>query len=283
MIAMGYMTFPVMYILLAALLFDIPALQCIRILLSPLYYLLCFWAVCAGYGLWEMRRWGWHVFLFSNILIVYGNAVLAADYGESHHKVLGFIFSALVVTLLTLRLGREIRVPYFLPKIRWWESNPRYRLSVPVSIVRNEGTPFEAEILDISMGGCFIKVRTEINQDEPLTLEFTVFGQTFRSIGVAVWRTHSTVTHPKGVGVKFAPLSRPDRRMLKAVIQRLKKITGLYSSARYLMNQEELNKRIEELRSSKLSDIGPEHEEESDLENEHETRNEEAERKANRR
>ncbi len=246
------MTFPVVYIVFSALLFDIPAQRVVRILLHPLYYLLCVWAVFAGYGLWEMRRWGWHVFLFSNILMIYGNAVIASDYGESHHKVIGFIVSVLIILFLVLRLGREIRVPYFLPKIRWWESNPRYRLSVPVSVQRNSNSILTGEILDLSMGGCFIKSRSELAQDESLTLEFTVFGQTFRFVGTVVWRTQSTVTHPKGIGIKFAPLTRFDRRLLKAVVHRLKKISGLYSSARYLMNQEELSKRIEELRATKL-------------------------------
>ncbi|MBI4925080.1 MAG: PilZ domain-containing protein [Bdellovibrio sp.] len=251
-VALGYMAFPVLYILLTALFFDIPAKQVVRILLHPLYYLLCIWAVFAGYGIWEMKRWGWHVFLFCNILIIYGNAVIASDYGESHHKVFGFVFSVIAISIIVLRLGREIKVPYFLPKIRWWESNPRYRLSVPVSVSRKDNTNFVGEILDLSMGGCFIKLRSELYQDETLSLEFTVFGQTFRFVGNVVWRTQSTVTHPKGIGIKFAPIIKFDKKLLKAVIHRLKKITGLYSTARYLMNQEELTKRIEELRATKL-------------------------------
>ncbi|MBI3534307.1 MAG: PilZ domain-containing protein [Deltaproteobacteria bacterium] len=233
-VALGYMAFPVLYILLTALFFDIPAKQVVRILLHPLYYLLCIWAVFAGYGIWEMKRWGWHVFLFCNILIV---------------------FSVIAISIIVLRLGREIKVPYFLPKIRWWESNPRYRLSVPVSVSRKDNTNFVGEILDLSMGGCFIKLRSELYQDETLSLEFTVFGQTFRFVGNVVWRTQSTVTHPKGIGIKFAPIVKFDKKLLKAVIHRLKKITGLYSTARYLMNQEELTKRIEELRATKLDPV----------------------------
>lgn len=258
-IALAYMAFPVVYLLSAALLFDIPARQCVRILLSPLYYAICFLAVYAGYGLWEMRRWAWHIFLFSNIFVLYGNAILASDYGESHHKVFSFFVSVLILGFLTVRLGREIRVPYFLPRIRWWETNPRYRLSVPASLYRQNGDPFEGEILDLSMGGCFIKLRTELTSDEAIQVEFTVFGHPFKFTGTVVWRTQSTVTHPKGVGIKFGPLVRQERRILRAVIHRLKKITTLYGSARYLMSQEELNKKIEELRSSKLDeDTDPE-------------------------
>ncbi len=256
------MAFPLVYLVVAALLFDIPARSCVRILLSPLYYLLCFWAVCAGYGLWEMRRWGWHVFLFSNILIVYGNAVLASDYGTSHHKIFAFVISLGILALIIFRLGREIRVPYFLPRIRWWESNPRYRLTVPVAIQRQGGAPLTGDILDLSMGGCFVKLRTELLQDELLTLDFKVFDAPFLLQGNVVWRTHSTVTHPKGIGVKFAPLGRPERRLLRAVIHRLKKIANLYNSARYLMSPEELAQRITELRSSKL-DLAKAEEEES--------------------
>jgi hypothetical protein len=251
-IALLYMAFPAAYVLFVALLFDIPAHQCVKILLSPSYYLLSAFAVAAGYGLWEMKRWSWYVFLFASISTVYGNAVLVSNYGESHHKIVAFVISVLAVVGLVYRVGREVRVPYFLPRIRWWESNPRYKLVAPVQIARAGGTRIDGEILDLSMGGCFIKLKHELQQDETLELQFAVFGHTLECGGSVVWRTHSTVTHPKGIGVKFGPLPRHQRRTLRAITHRLKKIAAYYRSARYLLNQEDFNRRLEELKTAKL-------------------------------
>jgi hypothetical protein len=146
-----------------------------------------------------------------------------------------------------------VRVPWFLPRIRWWESNPRYRLAVPVSLRRN-GTDaaLEGEILDLSMGGCFVRIRQELTQDEAVSLRFTVFGQAFDFQGTVVWRTQSTVTHPKGVGIKFAPLQRPQRRVMRAVTARLKQISTFYRTSRYLMNQEDFHRRMQELQQGRL-------------------------------
>jgi hypothetical protein len=249
-VAVCYMAFPPLYIILAAILFDIPANLCVSVLLSPFYYIVALAAVLTGYGLWEMQRWSWYLFIASNILITYENAKLVSEYSATHHKFLAFLTSIFLLAALIYRVGREIRVPYFFPKIRWWESNPRYRLSVPVKVNRKAATasePFQAEILDLSLGGCFVKIRTDIAQDETVGLEFAVFGFPLRCDGTIVWRTASTVTHPKGIGVKFVFLDKVQRRTLRSITRRLKKIAQLYRTSRYLMNQEDFLKRLEEI------------------------------------
>lgn len=245
-VALLYLGFPFLYVLFCAVLFDIPMQACFRVLLSPFYYLLSIFAVAVGYGLWEVRRWGWYAFVITNVLIAYESAVLVNEYGETHHKLLSFLASLGFLLVISYRVGREIRVPYFFPKIRWWESNPRYRLSVPAKISRM-GTEMEGQILDLSLGGCFLKVRSDLPQDEYVTLDFKVFGYEIRCQGIVVWRTQSTVTHPKGVGIKFTQLTRQQRRVLAQVNRRLKKIAALYRRSRYLLNQEEFLKRLQEI------------------------------------
>ncbi|OFZ54608.1 MAG: hypothetical protein A2428_06105 [Bdellovibrionales bacterium RIFOXYC1_FULL_54_43] len=248
-IAVVYLAFPVLHILLAGVLFDIPFNLCIGILLSPFYYVVASAAVAVGYGLWEMRRWAWYLFVITNFLIGYENAVMANLYGESHHKVLAFLGSVVVLILVTYRVGREIRVPYFFPKIRWWESDPRYRLSVPVSLNRRIGEVIEGEIMDVSMSGCFVKLRGDLDIDEDVSVGFSVFGYLVNCHGTVVWRTQSTVTHPKGIGIKFRNLGRTEKRHLRAINRRLRKIAALYRRSRYLLNQEEFLKRLQEIES----------------------------------
>lgn len=251
-VAIFYLAFPVTYLLSVVVLFDIPGRMIGRILLSPTYWIFSLIGTAAGFGLWEMKRWGWYVFLFANIVALYQTAVFATDYGESHHKAFAFVFCAAVVVGLIFRVGREVKVPYFLPKIRWWESDPRYRLVVPVRMVRHDGTQLDGDILDLSMGGCFIKLRTELESDETISLQFTIFGQQVGCSGTVVWRTQSGVTHPKGVGIKFASMTKPQRQVFRAINQRLKEISNLYRTSRYLMSQEEFFKKMEHLRTENL-------------------------------
>ncbi len=254
-VALFYLTFPLSYLVVTALLFDIPANLILKMILSPAYYILSFIAILAGFGLWEMKRWSWYVFLFSSILIGYYNAVLASDFGSSHHRVLGFIAITVTLLIVILRVSKELRVPYLLPKIRWWESDPRYRLSVPARIARagdSGSTTFQGEILDLSMGGCFIKLKENLDSDSEIGVEFSLFGVTTQVNGNIVWKAEGAVTHPRGCGIKFHPLSRTQKRQFKAITQRLRKISHLYRSSRYLMNQEEFFKKLDELQNLKI-------------------------------
>jgi Tfp pilus assembly protein PilZ len=247
-VALFYMAFPIAYMILAALVFDIPAASYIHILLSPLYYLISFIAVISGWGLWEMSRWAWYVFGFANFMIVYENALVMKDYSESHHKLFGFIFSLLMVGFVFLRVSREIRVPYFFPKIRWWESDPRYRLAVRADLVRKVSEDLVAgEILDLSGTGCFIKTRIELKTDEPVALKFEAFKLPVQCDGIVVWKSESTVTHPKGVGIKFTTVDRQSKRNLRMISKRLKSIAQFYRTSRYLLTQDEFLKKLEEI------------------------------------
>ncbi len=239
--------FPVTYLILAATLFNIPMTKCVGILLSPFYYMVSVCAVIAGYGLWEMQRWSWYVFVMAQILIGYENAVLLHGYAESYHKVLVFVAGIVLQIGLVFRVGREVRVPYFFPRIRWWESNPRYRLSVPVSIDRKSGVKENGEILDLSLTGCFIKFRPDLVPDESLIIRFSLYGYEIECEGKVVWCAQSTVTHPKGVGVKFDLIPRQQRRSLRYIVRRLKKIATLYRSSRYLVSQEEYLKQLKDI------------------------------------
>lgn len=242
--------FPIAYIVLAAALFDIPLSKCVGILLSPFYYIASLSVVIVGYGLWEMRRWSWYLFLISQVMIVYENAILVHEYAESHHKFLVFVLAVLFQIVLTFRVAKEIRVPYFFPRIRWWESNPRYRLSVPLGIKRKNGGEGEGEILDLSPSGCFAKVRTDFAMDESVSLKFRIYGFEIECEGKVVWCAQSAVTHPKGVGIKFGVLSKSQKRSLRIIARRLKKIASHYRRSRYLMSQEEFLKHLQELEST---------------------------------
>ena len=246
-LAAFFLVFPVVYIVLVATLFDVPLNTCVSILLSPFYYIVSFTIVLTGYGFWEMRRWSWYLFLISQFLLTYENAILVQSYSESHNKLLAFIVSVLLQLVLVYRVSKEVRVPYFFPKIRWWESNPRYKLSAPVSLVLKSGEKLEGSILDVSTVGCFVKLRNDLPEGESLTLHFTLFGFPVECEGTAVWCTQSAVTFPKGIGVKFGPLNKVQKRSLRAIHRRIKKISSLYRKFRYLVNQDEFLKRLEEV------------------------------------
>lgn len=228
-IAGFYLGFPIFYLLAAAVFFDIPARGLGDLLLSPSYYFICAVAVAAGWGLWEMRRWAWYVFLFATGMILYQNVWVLNHLAATHHKLLSFLMSSVLLLGLAWQIRREVRVPYFLPRIPWWESTSSRSVTVSASLERLEGSPVShGQILDISASGCFVKSKDGFLDDEPVLVRFNVFGQPIDAPGNVVWMTEGGVTHPKGVGVKFGKLDRRQRRRLRVALQRLKRVNALY-------------------------------------------------------
>jgi Tfp pilus assembly protein PilZ len=248
LVALFYLAFPVTYLATASLVFEIPMRNVLSIILSPGFYFLAALGMLSGFGLLEMKRWAWYTFVCTNLCICYNNAILASDYGTSSHRALAFMGSVLVLIAVMIRIAREVRVPYFLPRIRWWESNPRYKLVVPVVLkLENGERTIKGDILDLSMGGCFVKTRDTLALHDRVDLSFKALGKDVVCTGTIVWLTQSAVTHPKGVGVKFTPFSKEQKRQFKLLIQKLKEIATLYRNSRALENQDEFFKKIEEI------------------------------------
>jgi hypothetical protein len=247
-VALFYMAFPIAYVLIAGVVFDIPGAACVHLLLSPIFYIVSLIAVLTGWGLWEMHRWAWYLLAFSDITILYQTALVMNEYSESHHRLEGFAVSALTLVFLFMRVSREIRTPYFFPKIRWWESDPRYRLAIQTAIIRKVSEEvLTGEILDLSATGCFIKTRTELKTDEPIQIRFELFKLHVACDGIVVWKSESTVTHPKGVGIKFSTQDRQSKRHLRMMTKRLKTIAQFYRTSRYLLTADEFLHKLEEI------------------------------------
>jgi hypothetical protein len=247
-----YLSFPITYITVMALLFDITPRRCVSIVFSPFYLLLSILAVAAGIGMREVRHWAWYAFLSLNLLLVYENLMLV-QYGDSAFWGPAYLFSVLLLFLLSYRVSRELVVPWVIPKIRWWESDPRHKMQVKARVLRGENDDaIQVEILDLDYGGCFVRTRTRFEADERVKLHFSVFGLEVVCPGFVVLRVDSAVTHPQGIGVKFVHHSRGMRKRMKLIHARVRAINGLYRTARYILGPEEYFKALRQLQESPI-------------------------------
>jgi hypothetical protein len=227
LIALLYCSLPVVYPIWLSFWFDLASSRVISLFLSLGYWLVIILAVASGVGLWEVKRWSWYVFLAANLLLIYETAFVVATYGDAQAYGVQFLAGVALVFAIVVRVGKELRVPYFLPNIRWWESDPARKLLIPTKLGFKEvpGDPVEGEIMDIAMGGCFVKCPHDFAQDAQLDLSFWLFGHEIHCSGNIVWRAASAVTHPKGIGVKFEPLGKVHRRRLRAATRRLRDLS----------------------------------------------------------
>lgn len=216
-------SFPISYLLFSGLWFNVPLRNYPALLTSPWFYMASFWSVLAGYGLWEMRRWAWYIFLVAHAALFYQNALVVIHYSAAQYQAAAFFLAAFLQLAIVFKITREVRVPYFLPKIRWWASSFQENPTLETSIRRKDGTEAIGEILDVSVFGCFVKIQNTFDDNESVTLRFSVKGEEFECQGCVVWRTEPAVTHPKGIGIKFEKMNRRMRKNLRSVIHGYKK------------------------------------------------------------
>ena len=217
------MGFPIVYILITGIWFNIPAIHYASLLISPFFYFISFWAILSGYGLWEMKRWAWYVFIFAQVLIAYKNLYVVANYSQSEYRMGAFLIASIVQVAITYKITREVRVPYFLPKIRWWASYLEESPVIQAVIQRGAGEKVQGKVMDVSVFGCFVKTHGDFSDNEEVSLRFEIKGEEFQCQGWVVWRTESAVTHPKGIGIKFQKLNRKVRKTLKSALSDYKK------------------------------------------------------------
>ena len=226
-ISLIYLTFPIVFGISVAILFDIPLSEMAPVFLSPFFYVVCAFAMLVGLGLWEVKRWSWHLCMFVNVLILYESAYIAAHFGSSHHKILALLFLGIVVTVFAYRVTAEIRVPYFFPRIRWWETGSRGFCDIPVTLKSQTGRLVQGAMMDLSMTGCFVKTAETFDGEDRVQVQFQYARQDFAGNGQILWRASSSVTTPKGLGLYFSRLERPQRRMLRVIVHRIKRQTRL--------------------------------------------------------
>lgn len=244
LVVLIYAAFPLLYPLFILFVFEITVGQLATILLSLGFWMVSIVAGITAYGLWDARRWAWYLFILLNAMITYFSAVLVTAHGNADNRLLALLGQYAIQLILLLRIRSELRVPYYIPRIRWWESNPAYKVAFHCEILSPHQDPVKGDILDFSYLGCFVRTMGHFRQNELISVKVNLFGQAFLLPAYVVWRAGEAVTHPKGVGLKFLSRKRGERRALLAAHKRFREIFRLFASSRYLYSPEEFNERL---------------------------------------
>lgn len=187
-------------------------------------------AVFLAYGLYRVRLWAWYGFLGHSALTVISSLYQASsgEFAVTH----AFFINALILIPAGFFLRKEIRKPYFHPRLRWWEQHPRLRDSIRVRLAWNE-YKFDETTFDLAPDGIF--VQTDNLADIAVGYFFNVrlcfSGEEDRSVqGVVVWINFEPGRVPRGYGVKFIGITRRNRDYIAAYIRA--KLRGKDSTSR---------------------------------------------------
>ncbi len=213
--------FPLFYLIFVSFIFELSSKGILAVALSPLFYLASFFWIISGVGIRQMRQWAWYTLGAAQLFITYLNALTLVHNSESDFKVYAFGLTLAIQYLAHIMVSQELRVPFLFPKLKWWESGIAGMHHMKVEIVHTTATGVSTgQLLDLSLKGCFIKSPIDFESMEKISLKLEGYGQDVEVPGIIVWNAKSTVTHPKGIGVKFLDLDRNKRRKVKVITKR---------------------------------------------------------------
>jgi hypothetical protein len=165
----------------------------------------------SGLSLLFVRKWSWTFSLVTMAIITIYDIVMWHEF-----RMMG---TAAVVAMIVCTLGfsafmffTEFRVPYLNPRVRWWETSPRYRVDLPVVLNKTDSP---ATLVDISRTGLLIEwpVSSKIPDIEG---EMLITLPTQASLPTKIMRRTE-----RGYGLMFASLSREQRKSVQHFIETL--------------------------------------------------------------
>ncbi len=127
--------------------------------LDPAPALVSFILCVAGLALLFVRTWSWWFGMAALTLLCLYNIVLIsrAFTNDTFTQVLATFGSILLLALLFFS---EFRRPFLNKRLRWWESEPRFHVSVPVTVRSGHeggGGTTQARLVDISRSGLYLE------------------------------------------------------------------------------------------------------------------------------
>ena len=147
--------------------------------------------------------------------------------GEGTWRFVDFFVVAALTTALMIIVQRITHTPHYSPRFNWWESDPRYRLAIPVEISYN-GMNLGVDILDLNERGAFIKIFERIPVEDTVRVSFQIFEESFDLEGKVVWHAELYVTHPRGLGIFFSSVETKEKIALLRANQGIRKLRKSY-------------------------------------------------------
>jgi PilZ domain len=223
LLALLYLIFPVLNILVAYIRLDFPlGLLLENLFFNPENRLTLFNifvpSTVAAYAIYKVRKWSFPVVLIC-ILWLSGNMIKEFSSSLS----LGTIMIGIVIPIIiNIALASYILIPnvyiiYRDSMLRWWERDKRFVYRAPCEI-HHDDKELSGEVINISKGGCFLETSEEIPENAVFTIKFSVSSELF-SLKVKIG--HRRNGDLWGYGLQFVDLNPLEKKQLERSMHQL--------------------------------------------------------------
>ncbi|OFZ81500.1 MAG: hypothetical protein A2603_04655 [Bdellovibrionales bacterium RIFOXYD1_FULL_55_31] len=170
----------------------------------------------AGYAVFRMKKWSYPVFFGAIFWSMLAN-LQHWQYVTSQMPSWAFLFVyGCDILLVSYFLLPAVRATYFDPRVRWWESKPRYELKLEVRAELSQNEVLEGLILNVSEGGAFVHFDRKLAVGDIVNLRFEIIHQEFMIPGKVVYARAESGQDPF-YGVQFIHSKATVRRFQNLV------------------------------------------------------------------
>lgn len=130
------------------------------------------------------------------------------------------VFCIAAIIYLSRATARDV---YLNPRIRWWETDPRYVVNFPASVTRVGASPMKATLENVAAGGAGIEtLAAGFLKEEIITLEFQHEGNVYHLSAKIVWERPGT-SSKQFLGLRWVDEnSQADLSKIRRLIRDLK-------------------------------------------------------------
>lgn len=141
----------------------------------------------------------------------------------------------------------NVRAAYLDPRLRWWETKPRYCINEKVEIKGSdlEVSSDNAMISNFSEGGIFLKTTAVMPLGIIVNLKFSVLEKPMSLNGKIVHQVESIHAY----GIQFSDLTREEKKQLKKLTKELR-LKNIPETRPVVNWKEDLTKWFYELKST---------------------------------
>jgi hypothetical protein len=180
-------------------------------------------SVIAAVAIYMVKRWSYPVFLSIFAWGAYSNYAVWHQYPQVYSLMTLLSVNIVNLGVVSYFLLPAVSAAYFNPRLRWWESKPRYRVDIPGSLKfdpsESPGSRFqEIQIVDISEGGVYVIAGQELSLGQKVDLNFTLHHVKLSPEARVV---HQGRGDKKGYGIQFTEMGIEEHRALKRAVRGL--------------------------------------------------------------
>lgn len=167
------------------------------------------------------RRLGYVVVIVGSVYLMVRSVLEFMATNQTDPVFPVVITNLLCAFVLVYFMRSKTREVYFNPRVRWWETDPRYVVNLPAAITRIGANPDKAKIENIAAGGAGIRTTMMgFLPDEVIDITFEQGETKYTLKSKIVWQR--TEGNGNFLGIQWSEMAGNEYSKLRRLIRELK-------------------------------------------------------------